>query len=172
MGLMAAPALAHGALENWAGSAQSIALPAREISFSMTVEDRFRVRLALEGAKAETACSGSRWVYDYVHHIAAGYDGGPQMIVSIGDPPMRLPARDLSHVITIRGVHLGQTPGEVAAALLVPISDIERTSRHRQYLYLQKPVHHPGDNHTFYDLDDVVFYDGRVMSIWLAHDED
>jgi hypothetical protein len=170
--LTAMPALAHGAFEQWAETAEATAGRADDSSFPMDIEDRFPNRLALGGLKAETACSGSIWVYDYVHHIAAGYDGGPQMILLIGDPPIKLPSRDLSHIVTIRGVHLGQTPQEVAAALHVSVSDIGRTSSQRQFIALQKPVRHPGDIHTYYDLANIVFNNGRAVSIWLAHNED
>jgi hypothetical protein len=169
--LTAVPALAHGAFEQWAETAQMRAGRADENSFPMGVEDRFPVRLAFDGTKAATACSGSRWVYDYVHHIAAGYDGGPQTILYIGDPPIKLPSRDLSHVATVRGVRLGETPEEVAAALHVSVSDIERSSSTRQFISLQKPVRFPGDTHVYYDLASIVFDNGRAVSIWLAHDE-
>ncbi len=170
--LTAMPALAHGAFEQWAETAQIRAGRANENARPMGIEDRFLVRLAIDGPKAETDCSGSEWVYDYVHHIAAGYDGGPQMILYIGDPPIRLPSRDLSHVATVRGVRLGETPEQVTAALHVPVSDIERTSSHRQFIALQKPVRHPGDSHIYYDFAMIVFNDGRAVSIWLAHNED
>lgn len=121
--------------------------------------------------KAETACSGSRWVYDYAHHIAAGFDGGPEMILYMSKPPVKLPSRDLSHVSTARGVRLGDTPKEVVAALKVPLSYVTQSSDHRQFLDLAKPVLHAGDTHVFYDLATVVFEGGRVVSIWLAHNE-
>lgn len=165
------PAIAHGSFEQWAESALAMAGRADEASFPMRIEDRFPARLALGGIKAETACSGSIWVYDYVHHIAAGYDGSPEMILFIGDPPIKLPSRDLSHIVSNRGVHLGQTPEEVAFELHVPKSDVVRRSRQQQTLSLQKPVRFPGDNHTFYDLANIVFNNGRAVSIWLAHDE-
>jgi hypothetical protein len=165
------PAKAHDEFTSWAETAQKKAYFGGDKSWPMAIEDRFTVRLAAGGTKAETACSGSRWVYDYVHHIAAGYDGGPQMILYVGKPPIKLPSRDLSHVSTIRGIHLGESPEHVAAALKVPLSDVARASKHRQFLYLSKPVHLPGDTHIFYDLSMIVFDDGRAVSIWLAHNE-
>ncbi|HEY7982503.1 MAG TPA: hypothetical protein VID19_13605 [Candidatus Eremiobacteraceae bacterium] len=137
----------------------------------MRIEDRFPIRLAAGGVKAETACSGSIWVYDYAHHIAAAQDGGPEALLYLGDPPEKLPARDLSHVITARGVHLGEVPLQVATALRVPLSDVVRTSAHRQFLYLEKAAHIKGQSHEFADIAMIVFYDGRVVSIWLAHNE-
>ena len=166
------PAKAHDEFTSWADAAQKRAYFG-DITSSrpMAIEDRFTVRLATGGTKAETACSGSTWVYDYVHHIAAGYDGGPEMVLYMGKPPIKLPSRDLSYVSTVRGIHLGESPEHVAAALRVPLSDVTRASKHRQILYLSKPVHIPGDSHVYYDLSTIVFENGRVVSIWLAHNE-
>jgi len=170
--LVLGPAKAHDELAAWAQSAQEIAGPSDRQRQPMVIEDHFTERLAFNGMKADTACSGSRWIYDYAHHIAAGFDGGPEMILYIGTPPVKLPSRDLSHVSTVRGLRLGDTPKQVVAALKVPLSDITRPTDRRQFLNLAKSVVHAGDTHGYFDFSTIVFHDGHVVSIWLAHNED
>ena len=170
--LTGSAAMAHGdPLTAWAEAAQSIALPGHVKPSPMEIEDHFPVALAARGTMAETPCSGSRWVYDYAHHIAAGYDGGPEMLLYIGEPPVKLPSRDLSHVSSVRGIQLGDTPEHVTKALNVPLADVTRSSKHRRFLYLKKAVYFRGDTHEYADLAMIVFLDGRVTSIWYAHDE-
>ncbi len=138
----------------------------------MQGEDRFTIDVASGGLKAETPCSGSRWVYDYKHHIAAGDDGGPTMVVYAPAPPVTLPSRNLIDVRTIRGLHLGSTPQQVTTAFGVPSADVVQMSPHRQYLYLEKGVRLGHDPHEYADIAIVTFRDGRAVSIWFAHDED
>jgi hypothetical protein len=171
LGFATTPAQAHGHLLAWAESGQAHYLGPNAKPFMMGIEDRFPRRLAAGGVKAETACSGSRWVYDYVHHIAAVEDGGPEALLYLGDPPERLPARDLSRVVTARGVRLGESPLQVTTALSVSRSDVVRTSTHRQFLYLEKTVYIKGQTHDFADIARIIFSDGRAVSIWLAHNE-
>ncbi len=128
--------------------------------------------VALGGLRAETACSGSRWVYDYKHHIVAGEDGGPRMILYAPAPPAKLPSRDLTNVRTVRGLHLGSTPQQVTAAFGVPLADVVQMSHHRQYLYLEKGVYLRHDLHEYADIAIIIFEDGRAVSIWFAYDED
>src|SRR4029077_4761456 len=95
--------------------------------FPMNVEDRFKKTLAINGTKDRGPCSGSTWVYDYVHHIAAAESGGPEMIFYVDNPPVMVPNRDLSRVSTARGIRLGDSPEHVVNALKVPLADITRT---------------------------------------------
>ena len=170
------PALSHDdPYVPWANATYASAISVLDVRgvkpHLMKAEDRFAVDVAFGGLRAETACSGSRWVYDYKHHIAAGESGGPRMILYAPAPPVKLPSRDLSNVKTIHGLHLGSTPLQVTAALGVPPADVVQASPHSQYLYLEKDVHLGHDPHEFADIAIVMFEDGRAVSIWFAHDE-
>jgi len=140
-----APALSHDSpYVLWANATEATAdtfVGTRGVKpHLMQAEDRFTSDVARGGLKAETACSGSRWVYDYKHHIAAGDDGGPRMILYAPAPPVKLPSRDLSNMKTIHGLHLGSSPQQVTAALGVPPADVVQASPHSQYLYLEKGI--------------------------------
>jgi hypothetical protein len=170
------PAISHDlALTTWGTVTAAIADPRslKASPFPMNVEDRFQQRVESGGTNDQTPCSGTRWVYDYAHHIAAGGGGGPEMLLYAGSPPIKVPSRDLSHVSTVRGVRLGSTPEQVVKALNVPLTDITRTSTHREFIYLSKPVYFAGDHyhHEFIDAAMIVFHDGRAISIWFIHGE-
>ena len=119
--------------------------------YPMNVEDHFRHRLAPGGTRDQEPCSGSTWVYDYVHHIAAGDNGGPETLVSSSAPPVKVPSRDLSHITTELGIYLGDTPQHVASVLHVPARYITRSSARRQFLYLAKDEHFRNDAWVYRD---------------------
>jgi hypothetical protein len=93
------------------------------------------------------------------------------MLLYFGAPPVKVPSRDLSHVSTLLGVHLGDTPDHVSHVLHVPLSDVIRSSSHRQFLFLRKGERLYPDDHIYYDLTMVVFNGGHAVSIWFVHDE-
>lgn len=164
-------AYSHDApLTTWGTAAAASADPRslKAAPFRMSVEDRFPRRLESGGTNDGTPCSGTTWVYDYVHHIAAGGGGGPEMLLYVGSPPTKLPSRDLSRVSTVRGIRLGSTPEQVATALKIPITDVTRTSAHREYVYLRRPDPLHRD---LVDLAMIVFHDSRAVSVWFIHDE-
>jgi len=170
------PAMSHDdPLTAWGAAVTAIADPRmlKASPFPMNVEDHFSKRLAPGGTKDQGPCSGSTWVYDYVHHIAAAESGGPEMILYAGNPPVKVPNRDLSHVVTARGIRLGDTPAKVVKALQFPLSAVTRTSNDRGYLYLSKPVYLSDDvsHYKYFDIAMILFRDGRVVSIWFVHDE-
>ena len=84
------------------------------------------------GQEIPTAGKGSTWVYDSVHRIASGTgccEYTHDFLIYSKAPPRMLPSRDLSSVRTHRGLHLGMTIPEAAAALGIPISTIHRTGK-------------------------------------------
>lgn len=103
--------------------------------------NRWRFALANGGPKIETAGSGSFWVFDPVHHIAAVSEGGDargDAIFYSPKPPFRLPARDLSKVASMRGLRLGISPSRAAEILRVSSGAVKRTSADESVLYARK----------------------------------
>ncbi len=98
----------------------------------------WRFALANGGRKIETACSGSFWVYDPVHHIVAVSEGGGDAIFYSPKPPFRLPARDLLKVASIRGLRLGISPSRAAQILGVSSGAVKRASADESVLYARK----------------------------------
>jgi hypothetical protein len=102
----------------------------------------WRHALATNGRKIETAGSGSYWVYDPVHHLAAMSEGGDAMGDSIFEsaaPPAALPARDLSGVVSARGLRLGLSSAQAAHDLGVPLAAVKRISPREAVLYARAP---------------------------------
>jgi len=96
----------------WAGPIVDSAIP-NGTAIKSTVADRFAHPPAAGGEGESTAGSGSTWVYDRAHGIAAWLENGDltgSEILYVSSPPGSLPSRDLSHVVSVRGLHLGMPP--------------------------------------------------------------
>ncbi|HYZ17242.1 MAG TPA: hypothetical protein VE591_12605 [Candidatus Acidoferrum sp.] len=94
--------------------------------------------LAANGRRLLTAGSGSFWVYDRAHGIAASSEGGDAQgdrILYADPPPQALPARDLSRMVSVRGLRLGISSSLAARYLGVPPTAVRRISPHRSILY-------------------------------------
>jgi hypothetical protein len=169
--LMPHPADSHDdALATWATAALEYAEDYRVKPIATTIDDHFDHYLIAGGQVAETACSGTSWVYDHRHHIAAGRDRGTgpiQMLLYAKDPPTTMPDRDLSSVKSDLGLHLGMAASEVARLYRVSSHAIVQLPSHRRVLYLDKLVK-CGDQACGHDIV-VVFENARVVSISL-HD--
>lgn len=114
------PASSHDdALALWGGIIIEFA-ESEEIGkpISTDIDDHFPPD-SLHGATiAETPCSGTWWVYDARHGIAAGADRGVPYIQDIlydGPPPTRLSSPDLSSIRSEHGLHLGMSVAQAAA---------------------------------------------------------
>jgi hypothetical protein len=108
--------------------------------------------LGAHGTFLETPEAGSSWVYDYVHRIAAESDyGGFQasIIFYASPPPSTIASRDLSKVVSTRGLRLGMTPQQAAHDLAVPITSVSpvkiegKVVPHYSALSVNKPCPKP-----------------------------
>jgi hypothetical protein len=142
--LVPRPAASHdAALMTWANAALDRAEDYRIKPVKTAIDDHFNHDLISGGHIAETPCSGTSWVYDYRHHIAAGRDRGSgplQIILYANDPPTKVPSRDLSSVESAHGLHLGMTSSEVAKMYRVSTNTIVKLSNGRRVLSLEKDV--------------------------------
>lgn len=128
----------------------------------------WRHALAHNGRLIETAGDGSYWVYDPVHHIAASSQSGDltgDLILYSQRPPARVPTRDLSHIVSSRGLRLGITPALAARALGVPQSAVKRVSARESILYVRKN-RMCGPSPCAHDAT-VIFRNNRAISIAL-----
>ncbi|MDQ6781760.1 MAG: hypothetical protein M3Z37_11495, partial [Candidatus Eremiobacteraeota bacterium] len=110
---------------------------------TVSVDDQFKRDVVAGGKYAPTPCSGTLWVYDYRHHIAAGRQRGHQYsgtILFAAAPPLRLPNRDLSGVVTQRGLGLGDSPERALRALTAPPGALQQFPGNRQALFLRRRV--------------------------------
>jgi hypothetical protein len=115
---------------SWAGPIVDSAIP-NGTAVKSTVADRFAHPPAAGGEGEPTAGSGSTWVYDKAHGIAAWLENGDltgSEILYVSSPPGSLPSRDLSNVVSVRGLHLGMTPAEAAKVLGVSTSAVHTMS--------------------------------------------
>jgi hypothetical protein len=100
-----------------------------------TVADHFASAPAAGAPMLLTAGSGSRWVYDRAHRIAAWSEQGDltgnEILYVDTPPPGSLPSRDLSHVVTARGLHLGITPAQAAR-----VFGLSPSAVHQSILYV------------------------------------
>lgn len=105
-----------------------------------------RKRLPLLPAQGlATAGKGSTWVYDYAHHLAAGTmccEFAADFVFMALPPPRPLPQRDLSHIRTYHGLHIGMTINDAAAALLIPRATIHLNGTGFEMLRVFKPRPH------------------------------
>lgn len=130
--------------------------------------------LGYPGLELPTAGVGSSWVYDPAHHIAAGTgysdDGGwDDQISNAASPPSKIPARNLSGVVSARGLKLGVTPRQAAAAFAVPVSAIRSIDAHDSGLSVLKKCplpQHCTQFSNFYAV--VIFRDGRATYIQMG----
>jgi hypothetical protein len=125
--------------------------------------------LAGDGPRLGTAGSGSFWVYDPVHHIAAASEQGDvdgDRIMYSAPPPGTLPRRNLAGIVSVHGLRLGLTTGSVLRILRVPSSAIRRISPHESVIYA-RAGRKCGRLECSHD-HIIVFTDGRASSISLA----
>jgi hypothetical protein len=156
----------------WAGPIVDSAIP-NGTAIKSTVADRFAHPPAAGGEGESTAGSGSTWVYDRAHGIAAWLENGDltgSEILYVSSPPGSLPSRDLSHVVSVRGLHLGMTPAEAAKIMGVSTSAVRPMSG---VLTLFTATHAPpcptGPEGSC-DIDAVIkFKGGHAYSIGLWH---
>jgi hypothetical protein len=118
-----------------------------------TVDDHFgptpydrpyvsRNAIAAGGIRLRTAGSGTLWVYDPVHHIAAASSRGDltgDALFYTARPPTAFPRRDLSRTVSTRGLRLGMSIARAATILGVSPDSVKRTSPERSVLYVRKP---------------------------------
>src|SRR5271166_3611464 len=127
----------------WAGAIVDKAIPIDVKPFKTTVTDHFVRSPAAGGLGLPTAGSGSKWVYDGKHRIAAWSEHGDltgDMILTVDTPPPAgLPSRDLSKIATARGLHLGLTPAQVTALYHVSSSAVHRLSAHSSVVIVEWP---------------------------------
>jgi hypothetical protein len=118
-------------LLSWAGAIVNGAIP-NGTAVKSTVADRFAQPPAAGGQGESTAGSGSTWVYDRAHGIAAWLENGDltgsEILYVNSPPPGPLPSRDLSKVVSVRGLHLGMTPAEASKTLGVSTSAVKPMS--------------------------------------------
>ncbi len=129
-----------------------------------------RFALARSGRMFETACKGSFWVYDPIHRIAAASEFGDvtgDTLLYSGPPPVAVPVRDLSKIVSSRGLHLGMSVAQAAKSLGVAKGAAKPTSRRDSLLYTRKD--HPCEAGRYHCSDDatVVFRGGSVVAISL-----
>jgi hypothetical protein len=170
----------HDRLLAWADARIAVSDGPREASVSTTVSDYFGKSpyatrrtpgngLAAGGRRAPTAASGSFWVYDPVHGIAAGSEYGDvhgDRIMYAPAPPVAVPRRDLSGVVSPLGLHLGSTSTEAARILRVSLSAVKRIGPHRSTLYARAD-RRCGKDQCAHDAI-IIFADDRATSISLA----
>jgi hypothetical protein len=125
--LLAAAAWAHDdPLTDWAEQANdAIPMPHNLKPIPTTVSDRFVPDIIAGGARAETPCSGTLWVYDYTHGIAAGRhrdDPNGGTLDYRSKPPVKIPDRDLLAVRSQLGLHLGISLDDAARILKEPVT--------------------------------------------------
>jgi hypothetical protein len=92
--------------------------------------------LAMNGLQINSG----RWVYDYAHHIVAaefGKDPYSDFVALAPNPPESLPSRDLSHVRSAHGLHLGMTPSEAVRLFRLPPKTIVTVDGERQFISQQ-----------------------------------
>ena len=129
--------------------------------------------LAAHGVTLPTAGSGSIWVYDPVHHIAATSFGGDitgDKIFYSTAPPATIPAVDLSKTVSAHGLHLGITPSQAERDLGVAPSALIRIDDHISQLSVAKIItcHFEGQTGDCWESSDVLFRDGKATYIGLA----
>jgi len=127
--------------------------------------------LGYPGLALPTAGVGSSWVYDPIHHIAAGTgyndDGGwDDQISYSASPPSKIPARNLSGVVSARGLRLGVTPRQAATDLDISVSAVRSLDAHYSALSVLKKCPLPKRCTEFSNyFAVVVFRDGRAVYI-------
>lgn len=117
----------------------------------------------------EGAASGSSWLYDSVHGIAAGPEYGDvhgDRIMYAPAPPVAISERDLSGVVSRFGLHLGSTSTEAIRILRVSPSAVKRIGPHRSILYARAD-RRCGKDYCAHDAF-VIFTNDRATSISLA----
>ncbi len=129
--------------------------------------------LAVHGIELPTAGSGSIWVYDPVHHIAASSFGGDlsgDNIFYSTPPPSKIPAMDLSRTVSAHGLRLGITPGQAERDLGVSPGALIRIDDHTSQLSVVKVItcHFEGQTGDCWESADVLFRDGKATYIELA----
>lgn len=129
--------------------------------------------LARHGIELPTAGSGSIWVYDPVHHIAATSFGGDvsgDKIFYSAPPPSKIPAVDLSKTVSAHGLHLGVTPSQAERDLGASPGALIRIDDHTSQLSVVKvfTCHFEGQTGDCWDFADVLFRDGKATYIELA----
>jgi len=129
--------------------------------------------LAANGLDLPTAGAGSTWVYDPVHHIAAVTFGGEQVgnsIMYADPPPSKIPSRDLSGVVSARGLKLGVTPMQAVTDLGVTTAAVQQVDAHYSALSVKKSFecHFEGQFTTCGHYADVIFHDGHATYISFA----
>lgn len=130
--------------------------------------------LAVHGIDLPTAGSGSIWVYDPVHHIAASSFGGDvsgDKIFYSAPPPSKLPAKDLSRTVSAHGLRLGITPSQAERDLGVSPAALIRIDDHTSQLSVEKTFtcYFEGQTGDCWDFADVLFRDGSATYIELAY---
>ena len=167
-------ARAQNSLLAWASAIVSQAIPNAN-PVPSNVADRFSRAPAAGGRTLDTPGSGSAWVYDRIHRIAAwsetGDLTGAEILFVDSPPPGILPQRDLSRVDSVHGLRLNETAADVARILGVPPSRTRATSAHRSVLFVAKrPIPCGPGREPPCESDAVVkFKDGRAISIGLWH---
>ncbi len=127
--------------------------------------------LGYPGLALPTAGVGSSWVYDSAHHIAAGTgyndDGGwDDQISYTASPPSKIPARDLSGIVSARGLRLGMTPRLAASVFNVAVTAVRSLDAHYSALSVLKKCPVPKNCKAFSAyFAVVVFRDGRAAYI-------
>ncbi len=126
--------------------------------------------LGYPGVDLPTAGAGSSWVYDSVHRIAAGTayndDGGwDDLIAYAAAPPSKIPGRNLSGVVSVRGLKLGMSPSQAASDFGVSASAAKRLDAHTSALSVLKNCPKPQRCAHF---GVVVFRDGHAVYITLG----
>jgi len=129
--------------------------------------------LAFHGIDLPTAGSGSIWVYDPVHHIAASSFGGDvsgDNIFYSPPPPSKIPAIDLSKTVSAHGLRLGITPSQAERDLGVSPGALNRIDDRTSQLSVAKIItcHFEGQTGDCWESADVLFRDGKATYIELA----
>jgi hypothetical protein len=130
--------------------------------------------LAMHGTYLPTAGSGSTWVYDSVHHIAADSFGGDETgdtILYATPPPSKLAQRDLSGVVSAHGLRLGMTANQAALDLGVAAVAVQRIDNHHSELDVMKNIkcYYEGQHTLCAEQSTVFFLDSRAVYIQLSY---
>ena len=143
--------------------------PPRDAFVTTSLNDRFPASLGADGRRLPTAGSGSFWVYDPRHHILAVSDHGDVSGASIffcsARPPIALPVRNLTNIVSTHGLRLGLPMAQALAILGVAKAGLRAIAPGR-FIVVARKNRKCGTYDCAHD-NAVIFEGGRTIAIAL-----